>query len=205
MTECLKITNICILILLTALYISSIISEIIYLVNNKENITFTFYIILIDLILTTITVLNVFLLGFPSLCFLSIDKLVTYSTIKIFIILEKIFSFIILFLKENINLDYNLINIIFYIFSIQIILSIINIILCFVLRRKLIQEIKESPLNYVDEYMTEDMYTSILKQSLNPENYELKIDFQKKLELRKNESSRFSSTNSLKSSLKSKE
>ena len=205
MTECLKITNICILILLTALYISSIISEIIYLVNNKENIAFTFYIILIDLILTTITVLNVFLLGFPSLCFLSIDKLVTYSTIKIFIILEKIFSFIILFLKENINLDYNLINIIFYIFSIQIILSIINIILCFVLRRKLIQEIKESPLNYVDEYMTEDMYTSILKQSLNPENYELKIDFQKKLELRKNESSRFSSTNSLKSSLKSKE
>ena len=205
MTECLKITNICILILLTALYISSIISEIIYLVNNKENITFTFYIILIDLILTTITVLNVFLLGFPSLSFLSIDKLVTYSTIKIFIILEKIFSFIILFLKENINLDYNLINIIFYIFSIQIILSIINIILCFVLRRKLIQEIKESPLNYVDEYMTEDMYTSILKQSLNPENYELKIDFQKKLELRKNESSRFSSTNSLKSSLKSKE
>ena len=205
MTECLKITNICILILLTALYISSIISEIIYLVNNKENITFTFYIILIDLILTTITVLNVFLLGFPSLCFLSIDKLVTYSIIKVFIILEKIFSFIILFLKENINLDYNLINIIFYIFSIQIILSIINIILCFVLRRKLIQEIKESPLNYVDEYMTEDMYTSILKQSLNPENYELKIDFQKKLELRKNESSRFSSTNSLKSSLKSKE
>ena len=205
MTECLKITNICILIPLTALYISSIISEIIYLVNNKENITFTFYIILIDLILTTITVLNVFLLGFPSLCFLSIDKLVTYSTINIFIILEKIFSFIILFLKENINLDYNLINIIFYIFSIQIILSIINIILCFVLRRKLIQEIKESPLNYVDEYMTEDMYTSILKQSLNPENYELKIDFQKKLELRKNESSRFSSTNSLKSSLKSKE
>ena len=72
-------------------------------------------------------------------------------------------------------------------------------------RRKLLQEIKESPLNYVDEYMTEDMYTSILKQSLNPGNPELKKDFQKKLELRKTEGSKFSSTNSLKSSVKSKE
>ena len=44
-------------------------------------------------------------------------------------------------------------------------------------RSKLLQEIKESPLNYVDEYMTEDIYTNILKQSLNPGNSELKKIF----------------------------
>ena len=160
---------------------------------------------MIDLIITLVITLLILLIGFPSLFFLSTEKLCFYSIAEIIFIIEKIFSFIILYLKEDINLDYNIINIIFYMFSSQIIISIISFILCLVQRRELIQELKESPLNYVDEYMTEDIYTSILQQSLNPENFELKKDLQKKLELRKTEGSRFSSTISLKSSVKSKE
>ena len=205
MSECLKIINLFILFILIALYISSIISEIIYLIEDEKKIIFTFYILLVDSIITLIVIILIIFLGFPSLYFLSVEKLFIFSIIKLFFLVEKIISFIILYLKEDISFDYNIINIIFYIFSSQIIILIISSILFLVQRRKLLQEIKESPLNYVDEYMTEDIYTSILKQSLNPGNSELKKDFLKKLELRKTEGSKFSSTNSLKSSVKSNE
>ena len=205
MSECLKIISLFILFILIALYISSIISEIIYLIEDEKKIIFTFYILLVDSIITLIVIILIIFLGFPSLYFLSVEKLFIFSIIKLFFLVEKIISFIILYLKEDISFDYNIINIIFYIFSSQILILIISSILFLVQRRKLLQEIKESPLNYVDEYMTEDIYTSILKQSLNPENHELKKDFQKKLELRKTEGSKFSSTNSLKSSVKSNE
>ena len=205
MSECLKIINLFILFILIALYISSIISEIIYLIKDEKKIIFTFYILLVDSIITLIVIILIILLGFPSLYFLSVEKLFLYSITKLFFVVEKIVSFIILYLKEDISFDYNIINIIFYIISLQIIISIISSILFLVQRSKLLQEIKESPLNYVDEYMTEDIYTSILKQSLNPGNPELKKDFQKKLELRKAEGSKFSSTNSLKSFVKSNE
>ena len=87
----------------------------------------------------------------------------------------------------------------------EIFLLTLSFILCLIQRNQLIKEIKESPLNYVDEYMTEDIYKIILSRSLNPENKELKNDLIKQLELRKTESSRFSSINSMKSSVNSKE
>ena len=122
-----------------------------------------------------------------------------------FFLLSKILSFIIIYLKEEINFEYSLINIIFGIIILEIVLLILNFILCLIQRNQLIKEIKESPLNYVDEYMTEDIYKIILSRSLNPENKELKNDLIKQLELRKTESSRFSSSNSMKSSVYSKE
>ena len=84
-------------------------------------------------------------------------------------------------------------------------LLIKSLILCLIQRNELIKEINEAPLNYVDEYITEDMYKSILTQCLNPEDKELKKDFQKKIELRKSEGLRIPSANSLQSSLKSKD
>ena len=56
---------------------------------------------------------------------------------------------------------------------------------------------KEAPLNYVDQNLTEEMYKNILTQSLNPEDQTLKLEFIEKLQQRKS-SSRYSSS-SLKS------
>ena len=116
MSEGLKIINLFILIILIALYISSIISEIIYLIKDEKKIIFTFYILLVDSVITLIAIILIIFLGFPSLYFLSVEKLFLFSIIKLFFVVEKIFSFIILYLKEDINFDYNIINIIFYIF-----------------------------------------------------------------------------------------
>ena len=49
----------------------------------------------------------------------------------------------------------------------------------------LIKEIEESPLNYVDETITEEVYNSILSQCLNPDDKKLKKEFQKKMKKRK--------------------
>lgn len=205
MNECLKNINISLLFILLSLYITSILSEIMYLIDNNYLSKIIFYIILIDAIITAINIIITLLIGCPSLYFSSKKKLIIYIVNIFFFLLIKILYFTYLYIKENISFDYSIINIIFYTISFQIFLLIINFILCLIQRKQLIQEIKEAPLNYVDENMTEEMYKSILNQSLNPDNLELKNEFQKKLELRQKENSRFSSTNSLKSSVKSKQ
>ena len=205
MNECLKIVNLIILFILLTLYICLIISEIIYLIDKKEVKNIIYYILLIDIIITSISIFITLLLGFLSLYFSSKDKLLIFLIITFIFLLTKILSSIIIYLKEDINFEYSIINIIFCIIISEIFLLILSFILCLIQRNQLIKEIKESPLNYVDENMTEDIYKIILSQSLNPENKELKKDFIKQLELRKNEGSRYSSLNSLKSSVNSKE
>ena len=205
MNECLKIVNLIILFILLTLYICLIISEIIYLIDKKEVKNIIYYILLIDIIITSISIFITLLLGFLSLYFSSKDKLLIFLIITFIFLLTKILSSIIIYLKEDINFEYSIINIIFCIIISEIFLLILSFILCLIQRNQLIKEIKESPLNYVDEYMTEDIYKIILSRSLNPENKELKNDLIKQLELRKTESSRFSSINSMKSSVNSKE
>ena len=205
MSECLKILNLCILFILLILNICSIILEIFLITNNNINSKIVFNLLIIDPIISTIYILISIFLGFTSLYSSYKDKLLIYSIIILFFIVIKSLSSVLIYLKESINFQFSFINIIFYIISSQIIILILSFILCLIQRNQLIKEIIESPLNYVDEYMTEDIYRSILKQSLNPENMDLKKDLQKKLELRQADSSRLSSTNSLKSSLKSKE
>ena len=205
MSECLKILNLCILFILLILNICSIILEIFLITNSNINSKIVFNLLIIDPIISTIYILISIFLGFTSLYSSYKDKLLIYSIIILFFIVIKSLSSVLIYLKESINFQFSFINIIFYIISSQIIILILSFILCLIQRNQLIKEIIESPLNYVDEYMTEDIYRSILKQSLNPENMDLKKDLQKKLELRQADSSRLSSTNSLKSSLKSKE
>ena len=205
MNECLKIVNLSILFILLTLYICLIISEIIYLIDKKEVKNIIYCILLIDIIITSISIFITLLLGFLSLYFSSKDKLLIFLIITFIFLLTKILSSIIIYLKEDINFEYSIINIIFCIIISEIVLLILSFILCLIQRNQLIKEIKESPLNYVDEYMTEDIYKIILSRSLNPENKELKNDLIKQLELRKTESSRFSSINSMKSSVNSKE
>ena len=205
MNECLKIVNLSILFILLTLYICLIISEIIYLIDKKQVKNIIYYILIIDIVITSISIFITLLLGFLSLYFSSKDKLLIFLIITFIFLLTKILSSIIIYLKEDINFEYSIINIIFCIIISEIVLLILSFILCLIQRNQLIKEIKESPLNYVDEYMTEDIYKIILSRSLNPENKELKNDLIKQLELRKTESSRFSSINSMKSSVNSKE
>ena len=208
MSECLKTYNIILLFILLSLYITSVISEIIYFISNSENNKNIFIISLIDSIITIIIIPVDIFLGLPSLLYLSKDKLFIFLIISFFFLLGKITISLISIIKEYFNFEFKLINVVLFIIFVELILLIVSFILCFIQRYQLIKEINEAPLNYVDEYITEDMYKIILKQSLNPEDKELKKDFQKKMELRKSEgsySSLNSLPNSLHSSLKSKE
>ena len=208
MSEILKTYNIILLFILLSLYITSVISEIIYFISNSENNKNIFIISLIDSIITIIIIPVDIFLGLPSLLYLSKDKLFIFLIISFFFLLGKITISLISIIKEYFNFEFKLINVVLFIIFVELILLIVSFILCFIQRYQLIKEINEAPLNYVDEYITEDMYKIILKQSLNPEDKELKKDFQKKMELRKSEgsySSLNSLPNSLHSSLKSKE
>ena len=208
MSECLKTYNIILLFILLSLYITSVISEIIYFISSSENNKNIFIISLIDSIITIIIIPVDIFLGLPSLLYLSKDKLFIFLIISFFFLLGKITISLISIIKEYFNFEFKLINVVLFIIFVELILLIVSFILCFIQRYQLIKEINEAPLNYVDEYITEDMYKIILKQSLNPEDKELKKDFQKKMELRKSEgsySSLNSLPNSLHSSLKSKE
>ena len=60
------------------------------------------------------------------------------------------------------------------------------------------KDLDESPLNRVDEFITEEMYKNILRQSLSPNDVTLKKDFEKQFEQRKSEMTRNTISNDLK-------
>ena len=196
MNDCLKMFNIILLFLLLILYICSIEFESFYLIlNDCKN--FFFYFSINDLIFSIIMIIITLLLGFSSIYYSSKGKIFIYLIALIFFIFEKIFFIVILYKREDIRFEFTFINIIFFLISGQIILLLLNIFLCILQRNKIIKEMKEAPLNYVDQNLTEEMYKNILTQSLNPEDQTLKLEFIEKLQQRKS-SSRYSSS-SLKS------
>jgi len=196
MNDCLKMFNIILLFLLLILYICSIEFESFYLIlNNNKN--FIFYFSINDLVFTIIIIIITLLLGFSSIYYSSKGKIFVYLIILFLFILEKFFFMVILYKRENIKFEFSFINIIFFLISGQTIILLLNLFLCILQRNKIIKEMKEAPLNYVDQNLTEEMYNSILTQSLNPEDQKLKLEFIEKLQQRKS-SSRYSSS-SLKS------
>ena len=141
MNECLKIVNLSLLFILLTVYICLIISEIIYLIYKKEIKKITYYILLIDIVITSISIFVTLLLGFLSLYFSSKDKLLIFIIITFFFLLSKIFSSIIIYLKQDINFEFTVINIIFWIIISEIFLLILSFILCIIQRNQLIKEI----------------------------------------------------------------
>ena len=176
------ILNFSLLTILLALYISSIVFEIIYFLHNNKN-DFLFYLFISDSITSFLMIFITLLFGFVSIYDSSKDKLLYYILIVSFIFCLKIALFILFSTKLKNKIDE--IKIIFIITSTQIIIIFINIISCLCERCRLIQELEEAPLNYVDENITPELYNSILSQCLNPEDKKLKIDFQKKLRKKK--------------------
>ncbi len=183
MNGILTTSNFCLLTISLLLYIGSPIIEIIYLIYNESNITF--YLFLIDSIISSIMIFITLILGFVSIYYSSKNKLFWYLIILFFVFGFKVALFF-LILKEMKDNNNNDIKIIFIITSIEILIIFLNFISSLIERCKLVQEIEESPLNYVDENITPELYTSILYQSLNPEDKKLKNDFHKKFKKRKN-------------------
>ena len=192
MNDCLKMFNIILLFLLLILYICSIEFELFYLIlHNSKN--FIFYFSINDSVFSIIMIIITLLLGFSSIYYNSKWKIFIYLIALFFFISEKIFFIAILYKREDINFEFTFINIIFFLISGQITLLLLNIFLCILQRNKIIKEMKEAPLNYVDQNLTEEMYNNILTQSLNPEDQKLKLEFIEKLQQRKS-SSRYSSS-----------
>ena len=184
MNGILTTSNFGVLTISLLLYASSLITEIIYLINNESG--FTFYIFLIDSIISLLMIFITLMLGFVSIYYSSKNKLFWYLIILFFVWGFKVvlFFFILKEIKDN-GYNNNDIKIIFIITSTQIVILFLNFISSLIERCNLIQEIEESPLNYVDENITPELYKSILSQSLNPEDKKLKNDFHKKFKKRK--------------------
>ena len=187
MNGILTTSNFSLLTISLLLYSCSLIIEIIYLMHNESD--FTFYLFLIDSIISLLMILITLMLGFVSIYYSSKNKLFWYLIILFFVLGFKVVLFFLILkeMKDNNNNDNdNDIRIIFIITSTQIIIIFLNFISSLIERCKLIQEIEESPLNYVDENITPELYKSILSQSLNPDDKKLKNDFHKKFKKRKN-------------------
>jgi len=61
--------------------------------------------------------------------------------------------------------------------SIKFILYITNFIFVFILRKHIIREEEESPLLSIDDHLNEDLYKNIIKQSQNPNDMSLHLEY----------------------------
>ena len=187
-------TNYFLLFILFFLYGISLACEILYIKDYKDDDDknkLLFYFFIGDLIILIIIIILSLCFGFYSLYFSSKEKLLYYVIILfIFLLLQSPILFF-LYLEINEHLvEKNKIPILinFISISLQIFFCILHSVLCIAERQMIIKEIINSPLNYVDENMTEDIYKNILSQSLNPEDKRLKENLQKFLNKKRNES-----------------
>ena len=70
-------------------------------------------------------------------------------------------------------------NLLFIITCFKIIFRFINIIFIIKEKNKINQEIKSSPLNNIDDFISEDLYHNIIKMSKNPNDISLIKDYEK--------------------------
>ena len=184
MNSCYKIIIIILLFFLILSYICSIIFEFRYLIRDDDSKNNTLFIIIVNVYL----IYNVFY-------YFSQKQLYIFLLLIAIILIVKIFILIMIVISVNITLEYSDFNmIVFLTFGQSCVLFILFIFGLFY-KCKLSKELDESPLNHVDEFITEDMYKNILTQSLNPNDKKLKKDFKKQFEQRKTESSRISMFN----------
>ena len=113
------------------------------------------------IILDIINILVIFL-GCLSLKFSNIFKLLLYLFFSSIITVIYLLYLYLIIVKE----DYLNINFILLIF--QIFFILINIILVYIERKKILKEISLEPLNNIDENITEEKYNDILNWSKNP-------------------------------------
>ena len=187
MNKCYKVIIFILLCILIISHICSIIIESIYLSDDNEIKNVILFILISDITFSTlIIIINGYLL-YTALYFFSKNQILLFLIMIFIFLIIKVFILIMLIKNGNISFELSHISLIIYIIYSQVFFLFITLIFGLFYRYKFNKEIDESPLNRIDEYITEEMYNNILTQSLNPNDKELKRDFKKQFEQRKTE------------------
>jgi len=201
MNKCYKIIIFILLCILIISHICSIIFESIYLSEAHEIKNIIIFILISDISFSTFIIIICGILLYTALYFFSKNQIFLFLIMIFIFLIIKIFILIMFMKHENNNSEISHINTIIYIIYTQVFLLFITLVFGLFYRYKFNKEIDKSPLNRVDEFITEEMYNNILTQSLNPNDKELKRDFEKQFKQRKTENL-YNSINSANSSEK---
>ena len=198
MNYCFTIVIIILLSILIILYICSIIFESIYISGNDKIKNIILDLLVSDIILSTFMIIVNSYLIYTALYFFSKNQMVLFLVLMIIFLLIKLFLVLIITNNEKISLEYSYINMAVFIIIAQMGFQFITFIFGLFYKYQLNKDLDESPLNRVDEFITEEMYKNILRQSLSPNDVTLKKDFEKQFEQRKSEMTRNTISNDLK-------
>ena len=198
MNYCFTIVIIILLSILIILYICSIIFESIYISRNDKIKNIILDLLVSDIILSTFMIIVNSYLIYTALYFFSKNQMVLFLVLMIIFLLIKLFLVLIITNNEKISLEYSYINMAVFIIIAQMGFQFITFIFGLFYKYQLNKDLDESPLNRVDEFITEEMYRNILRQSLSPNDVTLKKDFEKQFEQRKSEMTRNTISNDLK-------
>ena len=124
----------------------------------------------LSLILNIISVIITLILGCHALVFQILNNLLAYVLVSpiFYLATESIclFNFFELFESQN-KIQITEI-IIITINSLKCLFGTISVILCCIERNQIIKDLKDSPLNLIDESITESLYKNIIGQSQSP-------------------------------------
>ena len=190
MNYCYTIVIIILLSILIILCILSIIFESIYLKVDDKIANIILNILVSDIIFTAfIIIINSYLI-YTSLYYFSKNQMYIFLALMLIFLSIKLCLLLLLVKYENIRFEFSYLNMSVFIIFFQMVFLFATFVFGLFYRYQLNKELEESPLNKVDEFMTEEMYRNIIRQSLNPNDITLKKDFEKQFEQRKTEFSR---------------
>ena len=187
MNYCYTIVIIILLSILIILCILSIIFESIYLSGDDKITNIIMNILVSDIIFTAfIIIINSYLI-YTSLYYFSKIQMIIFLVVMLTFLLIKLCLLLLIIYNGNISFDFSFLNMSVFLIFAQIVILFATFIFGLFYRYQLNKDLEESPLNKVDEFMTEEMYRNIIRQSLNPNDISLKKDFEKQFEQRKAE------------------
>ena len=187
MNYCYTIVIIILLSILIILCILSIIFESIYLSGDDKFTNIIMNILVSDIIFTAfIIIINSYLI-YTSLYYFSKIQMIIFLVVMLTFLLIKLCLLLLIIYNGNISFDFSFLNMSAFLIFAQIVILFATFIFGLFYRYQLNKDLEESPLNKVDEFMTEEMYRNIIRQSLNPNDISLKKDFEKQFEQRKAE------------------
>ena len=187
MNYCYTIVIIILLSILIILCILSIIFESIYLSGDDKFTNIIMNILVSDIIFTAfIIIINSYLI-YTSLYYFSKIQMIIFLVVMLTFLLIKLCLLLLIIYNGNVSFDFSFLNMSAFLIFAQIVILFATFIFGLFYRYQLNKDLEESPLNKVDEFMTEEMYRNIIRQSLNPNDISLKKDFEKQFEQRKAE------------------
>ena len=187
MNYCYTIVIIILLSILIILCILSIIFESIYLSGDDKITNIIMNILVSDIIFTAfIIIINSYLI-YTSLYYFSKIQMIIFLVVTLTFLLIKLCLLLLIIYNGNVSFDFSFLNMSAFLIFAQIVILFATFIFGLFYRYQLNKDLEESPLNKVDEFMTEEMYRNIIRQSLNPNDISLKKDFEKQFEQRKAE------------------